>query len=126
MDWWNPNHIPTNASARVFRAVAPGAQKGAYLKKHDDAVGTSNFSVRYFQRDQMRRDTGYYPDTPLSLNHALMKAPHSQGLRPSAETPAKLPQPPAFGSKTFATPQAMGIKGKVASEASNTDLGIPM
>ena len=69
----------------------------------------------------MRRDTGYYADTPLSLNHALMKAPHSQGLRPAAEAPAKLPNPPAFGSKTFGTPAAMGLKAKTLNE----HLGIP-
>jgi hypothetical protein len=126
MDYWNPNTIPTNAPAKSYRWVSPGSQPNGFVKKHDDAVGTSNFSVRYFHRDRIRKDTGYYPDTPLSLNHALMKEPHSKGLRPSVECPPKLPQPPSFGSKTFGTPAAMGISRKVAHEASNTELGIPM
>ena len=91
MDYWNPAHIPTNAPAKLYRWNAPGLRNGrpeAHLKKLDDKVGTNNFSVRYFHRDQMRRDTGYYPDTPLTLNHALMKPPHSQGLRPAPETPS--------------------------------------
>lgn len=122
MDYWNPAHIPTNAPAKLFRANSPGAMSGAVnVKKHDDAVGTSNFSVRYFHRDQRRRDTGYYPDTPLSLNHALMKEPHSQGLRPAAETPAKLVQPPAFPPGEYGTPAAMGIKSK-----NRDDMGIPL
>ena len=129
MDWWNPNHIYGNVPARTFRGKSPGAQVCGLVKKHDDAVGTNNFSVRYFHRDQMRRDTAYYPDTPLSLNHSIMKPPHSQGLRPSLEPPAKLPNPPSFGFKKFGYGAHSGIKSK-SQEAyggpSNPDKGIPL
>ena len=122
MDYWSPLTIPTNMSNKLFRHRAPGSQTGAFLKKHDDAVGTSNFSVRYFHRDQIRKDTGYYPDTPLSLNHALMKPPHSQGLRPKAETPAKLVQPESVCRyKGFATPATMGV----AKSEDPSNMGIP-
>jgi len=132
-DYWNPAHIPTNCSNKLFRANAPGAMSaGVNMKKHDDAVGTSNFTVRYFHRDQIRRDTGYYSDTPLSLNHALMKAPHSQGLRPSSITPTKLVQPPAFPfaageGPNYTTTVGMGLSKKIANPLQRSpDLGIPM
>jgi len=86
MDYWNParsgQHQITNAPAKMFRPHAPGLRVGrpeASLQKHDDKVGTNNFSVRYYNRDQIKRDTAYYPDTPLSSNHALMKG---AALRP--------------------------------------------
>ena len=129
MDYWNPAHIPTNASNKLFRHHAPGAFVGAKVMRHDEAKGTSDFSVRYFHRDQMRRDTGYYPDTPLSLSHSLMKAPHSQGLRPPAEPPSKLPNPPTFalgGATTaYGTPATMGIKGKNSRDAWGGVPGVP-
>ena len=52
MDYWNSAHIPTNAPAKVYRWVAPGAQVGAKLNKYDEKVGTSPFSVRYYNRDR--------------------------------------------------------------------------
>ena len=132
MDYWNPSHIPTNASNKLFRHQAPGAlSAGVNVKKHDDKVGTSNFSVRYFHRDVMRKDTGYYPDTPLSLNHALMKAPHSQGLRPSPGVPATVVDSPAFPFAAgegagYGTPAAMGLKAKINDPLARKELGVPM
>jgi hypothetical protein len=52
MDYWNAQHIPTNAPARLFRWKAPGAQVGANLQKLDAALDTSPFSVRYYHRDR--------------------------------------------------------------------------
>ena len=52
MDYWNPNHVPTNAAAKVYRWVAPGAQTGAKLQKLDEKIGTDPFSVRYYHRDR--------------------------------------------------------------------------
>jgi hypothetical protein len=61
-----------------------------------------------FPRAEIKRDTGYYPDTPLSLNHSLMKG---QPLRADPKVADALPDPPvAFGQKKFGTLAAMGIK----------------
>jgi len=70
LDYWNKEHVINNLPAKVYRRVSPGSQPPAEIpRKTEDAV----YSIRYFQRDAKRRDTGYYPDTPLSLNHNLMK-----------------------------------------------------
>ena len=38
MDYWNPAHIPTNCSNKLFRYRAPGAMSaGVNVKKLDDA-----------------------------------------------------------------------------------------
>ena len=55
----------------------------------------------------MRRDTHYYPDTPLSLNHALMKG---KPLRSEGLTPANLPQINYFGGGGMATLEKVGMK----------------
>jgi len=132
MDYWNPAHIPTNCSNKLFRYRAPGAMSaGVNVKKLDDAVGTTPFTVRYFQRDQMRRDTGYYPDTPLSLTHALFQKPHMSGLRPSAAAPEKIVSPPAFPFAAgegvgYASPKARGRSKKVLNPlARDHDMGVP-
>ena len=132
MDYWNPAHIPTNCSNTLFRYRAPGAMSaGVNVKKLDDAVGTTPFTVRYFQRDQMRRDTGYYPDTPLSLTHALFQKPHMSGLRPSAAAPEQIVTPPAFPFAAgegagYASPKAMGLSKKVPNPlARDHDMGVP-
>lgn len=60
-------------------------------------------------------------DTPLSTNHALMKG---KPLRASLDPPNNMPQISYFGglqSKSFATPQAMGISGKTL----NAHMGQP-
>ena len=64
----------------------------------------------------MKRDTGYYPDTPLSLNHSLMK---DKALRPSPEQPAALPQINYFGAKTFGTHASAGVKEVLINPAEN-------
>jgi len=114
MDYWNAKYAAdgflTNAPAKMYRWNAPGLRVGrpeAIMSKLDDKTGTSVFSVRYFHRDQVKRDTGYYPDTPLSLNHSLMKG---QPLRAAAGPPDSAPLAGAFGSKSFGTMNAMGMK----------------
>ncbi len=68
-DYWG-SAILTNPPASTFRAVGPGSQPHATVqKKEHDRV----FDIRYFPRNTKGRDTEYYPDTPLSLNHNLMK-----------------------------------------------------
>jgi len=59
-----------------------------------------------------RRDVGYYPDTPLSLNHALMK---DKPIRPDNGHIKTLPLVPAFslGADTkveYNTPLSYGLK----------------
>ena len=65
---------------------------------------------------EIRRDTHYYADTPLSQNHMLMKGGqfgnYVSALRPSPEPPAALPQHGDFGSKSFGTPARMGLTKK--------------
>ena len=120
MDYWNPAHIPTNCSNTLFRYRAPGAMSaGVNVKKLDDAVGTTPFTVRYFQ------------DTPLSLTHALFQKPHMSGLRPSAAAPEKIVTPPAFPFAAgegagYASPKAMGLSKKVPNPlARDHDMGVP-
>ena len=45
------------------------------------------------------RSVGYYPDTPLSLNHAIMK---DKPKRPDDAAPAQLPRVSAFGASPLA------------------------
>merc|ERR1712217_217042 len=73
----------------------------------------NTYSIRYFHRDYKRRDVGYYPDTPLSLNHNLMKG---KPLRPDNAPPQQVPVVGAFGSKEYATPAAMGFRNGVDGE----------
>ena len=115
MDYWNPKYavdgLLTNAPAKMYRWNAPGLRVGrpeANLSKLDEKLGTSNFSVRYFHREQIKRDTTYYPDTPLSVNHAIMKGKPLRSEGP--QQPANMPQINYFGAASFGTPGAMGIK----------------
>ena len=43
---------------------------------------------------------GYYPDTPLSLNHNIMKG---KQLRPDNDAPSQVPQVGAFAAMTGGT-----------------------
>lgn len=65
MDYWNANPTQIFDSAlypaKQYRWVAPGAQTGANLKRHDDAVGTNPFSVRYFHRDRAQLSFFFSP-----------------------------------------------------------------
>ena len=49
MDYWNSAHLSGNLPSKVYRRMAPSSNTGANLMKHV-AVGTSNFSVRYYNR----------------------------------------------------------------------------
>ena len=73
---------------------------------------------------EIKRDTAYYADTPLSVNHAIMKG---KPLRPDYDSRAdNMPQIDYFTSgKEYATPASMGIKGKVGDAAAKGE-GIPM
>uniref|UniRef100_A0A7S3BM80 Uncharacterized protein n=1 Tax=Haptolina ericina TaxID=156174 RepID=A0A7S3BM80_9EUKA len=111
LDWWNPAHIPTNAAARTYRFNGPGFHlnrdgKPPLLMRADPE---KRWNTRYFPRDYKRREVEYYPDTPLSLNHALLK---DKPLRPDWEPRKTLPKiPSAFGlDKPFNTPLTMGLK----------------
>ena len=56
LDYWNAAHIPTNMPAKEYRWLAPGLRNGrpeAVLMKHDEKLGTNNFSVRYFPRSRV-------------------------------------------------------------------------
>ena len=64
--------------------------------------------MRYFHREQIKRDTTYYPDTPLSVNHAIMKGKSLRSEGP--QQPANMPQINYFGAASFGTPGTMGIK----------------
>ena len=86
LDYWNPAHIPTNAPARMYRFNGPGSQPLPTIpRKGDENI----YSIRYFHRDYKRRDVGYYEDTPLSLNHNLMKG---KPTRPDDDPSGTLPQ----------------------------------
>lgn len=88
LDYWNPDHVITNLPAKLYRRVSPGSQPAATIpRKADDAV----YSIRYFQRDYKKRDTGYYPDTPLTLTHNLMKG-----------KPVRFASPPWKGARRHA------------------------
>ena len=64
--------------------------------------------VHVMLRAEIKRDTGYYPDTPLSLNHALMK---DKPLRSEGLTPDNMSYGNMFGNeKKFGTLKTMGIK----------------
>ena len=66
----------------------------------------------------MRRDTGFYPDTPLSLNHPIMK---DRPRRASDAPAANHPKVGAFGSTKFGTPASLGIKpGAAVTMATNS------
>ena len=58
------------------------------------------FDIRYFDKDTRRKDTGYSPDTPLSLNHPIMK---DRPKRASDDAPSQLPVVGAFGNATSST-----------------------
>ena len=105
LDYWNPAHIITNLPATEFRAKAPGALavNAVITRKEEENI----FSVRYLHRDTRRRDVGYYPDTPLSLNHNLMKG---KPIRPSDAAASQLPVVGSFGAAEYATPGAMGVR----------------
>lgn len=127
MDYWNSAHISGNMPAKAYRWLAPSSNTGANLMKHDVAVGTSNFSVRYYNRDVMRRDVGYYPDTPLSTNHAIMKG-HALRPPPSTEPAASLPKISYFGDQPtgkYGTPAAMGLT-QIADNEQRSGVGIPV
>ena len=104
LDYWNKDHVITNLPVKSLRTVSPGSQPPASIpRKEMENV----FSTRYFPRDVKRQHTyGNYPDTPLSLNHNLMKG---KPLRPEGGPPATLPQVGAFGGQAYATPRAMGV-----------------
>ena len=88
-------------AGRTYRAVAHPHSRGHRRRTRPGSLprrhgfphvcrGYKNiYSVRYFHRDYKRRDVGYYEDTPLSLNHNLMKG---KPTRPDDDPSGTLPQ----------------------------------
>ena len=62
--------IAANASMKQYRPRTPGGQPLPNIPKAGDE---KYYDIRYFPNDHRRRDVGYYPDTPLSLTHNIMK-----------------------------------------------------
>lgn len=103
LDYWNPAHVITNPPSSTFRPHSPGSGPvPEIMRKGEENI----YSIRYFHRDYKRRDTGYYPDTPLSLNHQLMKG---KQIRPDQEPAGHLPVVGAFGSKTYGTMKLLNV-----------------
>ena len=69
------------------------------------------FDIRYFDKDTRRKDTGYYPDTALSINHPIMK---NRPKRAPEDPPSQLPVVGAFGNLASnvptGTPARMGMR----------------
>ncbi|KAL1525735.1 hypothetical protein AB1Y20_020579 [Prymnesium parvum] len=114
LDYWNPSHIPTNIPARIYRPHSPGFTLSREGKPPlvQQAEPGNIYNIRYFPRDYKRRDVGYYEDTPLSLNHALMK---DKPKRPDDAPRSTIPNPPAFrlGAETkaeYGTPGSYGMR----------------
>ena len=65
-----------------------------------------------FHRDTRRKDVNYYPDTPLSLNHALMKG------KPQRPSDAPMRQQPSYNAfeKKVTGHAAMWKEGAVITE----------
>ena len=103
MDYWivGREHLGdavlTNTPAKLFRWKAPGAQVGAVLKKLDDKVETTPFSIRYFHRDRTLP-----PPSPTSrrslfaqlTGRSTAPAQSSQGSSVTPPTTWTLPSPP--------------------------------
>eukprot|EP00310_Coccolithus_braarudii_P022893 CAMPEP_0183350234 /NCGR_PEP_ID=MMETSP0164_2-20130417/18328_1 /TAXON_ID=221442 /ORGANISM="Coccolithus pelagicus ssp braarudi, Strain PLY182g" /LENGTH=130 /DNA_ID=CAMNT_0025522121 /DNA_START=49 /DNA_END=441 /DNA_ORIENTATION=+ len=104
LDYWNKAYTITNLPGTMYRPHSPGSGPAAnIMRKGEENI----YSIRYFQRDYKRRDTEYYPDTPLSLNHALMKG---KQIRPDSEPCSHLPVVGAFGGKKYATMDTLGVQ----------------
>jgi len=116
LDYWNPEHTITNLSGKIYRKKGPGS----YFAQVPHKQIENTYSIRYFHRDYKRRDTDYYPDTPLTLNHNLMKG---KPVRPDNLPPSQVPVVGAFGSKAFATPASMGFRAGI--EGDFPSLGVP-
>ena len=116
MDDWNPAPAPTNAAARTYRWRAPSSL--SHMANVARSEPENIFSIRYLHRDQRRRDTGYYPDTPLSMGHPLMK---HKPRRPDGSQAKTLPQVGALGWQNISnTNAAMGMKGEARGGARYT------
>ena len=86
-DYWNSAHVMSNYPAKNYRWISPGGQNGAHLQKLDEAVGTSPFSVRYYQRDRElhTRDRELLPSSHW-LACACCCRPHRAGRLNAAAT----------------------------------------
>ena len=107
-DYWNPSHIASHYPHKHYRNVSPGSAPTAEVPVSGiDRV----FDIRYFDKDTRRKDTGYSPDTPLSLNHPIMK---NRPKRATDDAPSQLPVVGAFGNMTssaaIGTAERMGMR----------------
>ena len=136
MDYWAEGWSVTNAPAKMYRAVAPGLGNRIpnVMRKEPDTILNIRYFPRDVKRRDVRArlrrtrspstvpppcaqlshpgrprpsQVSYYPDTPLSLNHNLMKG---KPQRPNNDPSGTCPIPPAFDLKTAATPATMGVK----------------
>ena len=105
-DYWNPAHIITNPPKYLYRPHGPAAGMGAPVPTVMRKEAENIYNARYFHRDVRRRDVGFYPDTPLSLNHQLMKG---KPLRPDSAPGGHLPRVGVFGNKEHATMKAANV-----------------
>ena len=106
-DYWNEG-IPSHYPHKYYRNVSPGSIPRAEVPvSGPDRV----YDIRYFDKDTRRKDTGYYPDTALSINHPIMK---NRPKRAPDDPPSQLPVVGAFGKLTSnfptGTPARMGVR----------------
>lgn len=64
LDYWNPAHIPTNASSKVFLHRRPGAT--SHLANCMKSEPDKDYTVRYFHRDYKVRARGTRSWPPLA------------------------------------------------------------
>ena len=107
-DYWNPGHLASHYPHKYYRNVSPGSAPTAEVPvSGSDRI----FDIRYFDKDTRRKDTGYSPDTALSLNHPIMK---NRPKRAPDDPPSQLPVVGAFGKMTSniptGTPERMGMR----------------
>jgi len=108
LDYWNDG-IASHYPHKYYRAVSPGSQPPAEVPISEPE---NVYSIRYFHRDTRRKDVNYYPDTPLSLNHALMKG------KPQRPSDAPMRQQPSYNAfeKKVTGHAAMWKEGAVITE----------
>jgi len=88
LDYWNDHGIASHYPMKYYRAISPGSQPPAEVPVSEPY---NVYNIRYFPRDRKRKDVSYYPDTPLSMNHAVMKGMPQRPTDDPSITAAKIP-----------------------------------
>lgn len=141
LDYWNDG-IASHYPHKYYRATSPGSQPPAEVPISEpenvysircntprslepfclaaatspapptDLPGCAPKLSADFHRDTRRKDVNYYPDTPLSLNHALMKG------KPQRPSDAPMKQQPSYNAfeKKVSGHAAMWKEGAVITE----------